>query len=256
MERKQGYIRKLIREGKRPDGRAFEQFRPVEIESSIIGTAEGSARARIGNSHVIAGVKLSVREPFADTPGEGMLIVDCELVPVASPTFEPGPPNEDAIEIARVVDRGIRESKTIDLEKLCITPGELVWCVHIDLHVLDHDGNLLDACALAAIAALLSTKLPRYDEATKRIIREPTGPLPVRDKPVAVTIGKIDSTLLIDTSLEEEAALDARVTFATNAAGNICAIQKGGKGFFTLSELAKAADLAITKGVELRAMLG
>ena len=47
-----------------------------------------------------------------------------ELVPFASPMFESGPPREDAIELARVVDRGIRHSEIVDKKKLCITPGK------------------------------------------------------------------------------------------------------------------------------------
>ena len=83
-----------------------------------------------------------------------------ELIPLASPDFESGPPREKAIELARVVDRGIRESETIDMAKLCITPEEKVWIVFIDVHVLDYDGNLFDACSLAASAALGCTIVP------------------------------------------------------------------------------------------------
>ncbi|MFQ6084244.1 MAG: RNA-binding protein, partial [Candidatus Aminicenantia bacterium] len=86
------YVKKLVEEGLRSDGRGFEDFREIKIEKNVIKTAEGSARVKIGNSDVLVGIKLSVGEPFPDTPDEGILIVNTELVPVASPTFEPGPP--------------------------------------------------------------------------------------------------------------------------------------------------------------------
>lgn len=252
----ESYIRKLIDEGARIDGRGPDQFRQITLDTGVIRNAEGSARVTIGNTQVIAGVKLDVHEPYPDTPNEGFLVIDCELVPLASPDFEPGPPSPKAVELARVVDRGIRESESIDTKKLCITPGELVWAVHIDIHVLDHDGNLIDAGALAAIAALLTTKMPGYDAGTKQLVREANGkPLPMTDRPVEVTVGEIGSTLLIDTNLEEEEALDARVTFGTNADGKICAVQKGGRGFFTTAELLAAVDMAISKADELRALL-
>ena len=44
--------------------------------------------------------------------------------------------------MARVVDRGIRESKAIDLEKLCVEAGKLVFVVFVDVYVLNHDGIL------------------------------------------------------------------------------------------------------------------
>lgn len=252
----ESYVRKLIEEKVRIDGRAFDQLRQIQIETGIIASAEGSARVRIGNSTVIAGIKADVHEPYPDTPNEGFLIVDCEMVPFASPDFEPGPPSPEAVELARVVDRGIRESGSIDTEKLCLVPGELVWGVHIDLHVLDNDGNLIDAAALAAIAALLTARLPEYDPKTKKAVYGKLADrLPMADRPVEVTIGKIGATLLVDTNAEEEGALDARITIATNEDGNMCAIQKGGNGYFTTSELEAAVDLAIAKGGELRALL-
>ncbi len=58
--------------------------------------------------------------PFADTPDKGVLSTNAELIPMGSPNFEAGPPDEHSIELARVVDRGIRESEMIDLEKMCI----------------------------------------------------------------------------------------------------------------------------------------
>ena len=135
LKASENYVRKLIEEGMRIDERKFEQFREIKIETNVIKKAEGSARVLLGNTHVLVGVKMSVNVPFPDTPDEGVLIVNAELVPVASPTFDPGPPDEDSIELARVVDRGIRESKCIDLEKLCIEKGKKAWNVNIDIHV-------------------------------------------------------------------------------------------------------------------------
>jgi exosome complex component RRP42 len=251
----ENYVKKLVEENLRIDSRKFDEFRPIKIESGIIKNAEGSAKVLLGDTHVLVGVKLSVGEPFADIPDEGVLIVGTELVPVASPTFEPGPPDENAIEIARVIDRGIRESKCIDLEKLCIEEGEKVWVINIDVHVLDHDGNLIDAGALGAIAALLNAKLPKYEDG--KIIREEIqGELPIRDVPIAVTTAKISDKLLIDPNLEEENAMDARITITTTKNEEICSVQKGGIGYFTRAEIEKAIDLSISKGKELRKILG
>lgn len=254
LEASENYVRKLIEENLRPDGRAFKQLREIKIQTGFIKKAEGSALVSLGNTQVLAGVKLDVGEPYPDTPQEGVLIVNAELLPLASPTFESGPPNEKSVELARVVDRGIRESKCIDLEQLCIVPKEKVWMVNVDLHILDHDGNLIDTAALAAISALLNAKMVKYEDG--EVIREAAGALPLRDKPVAITTAKIGSKLLLDANLEEESALDARLTITTNNAGNICAVQKGGTGFFNSQEIEQALDMSIEKGKELRKLLG
>lgn len=250
----ESYVKKLVEEGMRVDNRKFDEFRPIKIEKGVMGNAEGSARVLMGNTHVLVGVKMSVGEPFSDTPNEGVLIVNTELVPVASPTFEPGPPNKNAIEMSRVIDRGVRESKCIDLEALCIKEGKEVWMVNVDIHVLDHDGNLIDAGALGTIAALLNTKIPKYENG-KVVFGEFERDLPVRDIPIAVTSVKISDNLLIDTNVEEENALDARITLTTNEKGELCAAQKGGEGYFTTKEIKKAVDLSILKGKEIRELL-
>lgn len=254
MKTSESYVRKLVEEGLRVDDRKFDEFRKIKLETGIIDTAEGSARIMFGDTLVLVGVKMGIGEPYPDTPNEGMLVVNAELVPVASPTFESGPPNADAIELARVVDRGIRESKAIDMEKLCIEEGKKVWSVNIDIHVIDHDGNLIDASAFAAIAALLHARIPKYVN-EKVIYGEYQGKLPMNDKPIAMTIFKISDKLLIDSDLQEEDALDARITVTTNEKGEICALQKGGKGYFKSEELEKAVDLSIQKGKELRKLL-
>lgn len=246
---KKDYIVGLLQQGKRVDGRAFDQFRSVSVERGIIQTANGSALVKIGATQVLVGVKIEKGEPFPDRPEEGILVVNAELLPLASPTFEPGPPDEDAIELARVVDRGIRESKCLELEKMAIVPGEEVWTVFVDIYVLDHDGNLIDASALAAIAALADTK-PPVDEAWK------IDGFPLRKYPVAVTFAKIGDKLLLDPSLEEEQVTDARLTMTFTEDGALCAMQKGGNGCFTREEVEKAFQLAKQKSAELRRLLG
>ncbi|TET01394.1 MAG: exosome complex protein Rrp42 [Hadesarchaea archaeon] len=243
------YIADLAREGKRIDTRTMDQFREVSVEVGPIKSAQGSALVKVGKTQVVAGIKVEHAEPFPDKPDNGMLVVNAELLPLASPTFEPGRPSENAIELARVVDRGIRESNAIDLDKLVIKSGEDVWAVFIDIYVLDHDGNLIDASAFAAIAALLNAKPPE-DEAW-------TLPeFPIQKRPVAVTVAKINSKLMIDPCLDEEGVMDARITIATIEDGSICAVQKGGIGCFSREELEQAYEMARAEGAELRAKLG
>ena len=132
------YLYQLTLKGKRADDRSFNEYREIALEQGVIEKAEGSAWVQLGNTQVVVGVKIQPGEPYPDTPDRGVIITNAELVPLASPEFEPGPPNEVGIELARVVDRGVRESGCIDLEALCISPGEKVWIIFIDIHILIH----------------------------------------------------------------------------------------------------------------------
>jgi exosome complex component RRP42 len=249
-------IEALLEKGKRLDDRGLMDTRPIKIEQGLIERAEGSARCLLGKSEVLAGVKVEIGEPFADTPNEGVMTVNTELVPLASPNFEPGPPDEKSIEIARVVDRGIRESHAIDTEKLCIEPGKKVFVVFVDVYVLNHDGNLIDCAALAAMAALMNTKMPNYEIKDGEIkMKQGYTPLPLKSHPVTVTIGKINNKLIIDPWIEEEEVMDSRITIAINDEGNICAVQKGGSSYFTPQQILEALRIAKEKATELRKKL-
>jgi exosome complex component RRP42 len=240
-----------LKKGERFDERAWDEFRPIEIQKDVIKTAEGSALAKIGETQVLAGVKFEIETPFPDRPNEGILSVNADLLPLASSTFEIGPPDENAIELARVVDRTIRSSEAIDLKSLFIEEGK-VLALYIDIYVLDHSGNFIDASTLAATAALTATKIPKVEDGN--IIRtEYREMLKLRCIPVTTTFVKVGDYVLLDPTKDEEMAIDSRITIGTTK-DHICAIQKS-KGALTKKELADLLDVAFKKGDELRNIL-
>lgn len=248
------YILKLLEKNERIDGRKLDEFREIKIEPNYIQRSEGSSRVVIGKTDVIAGIKLELGVPFADMPNMGTLKTGAEFSPIAHKDFEPGPPSEDATELARVVDRGIRESDCIELEKMCITEKEKVWEVYVDIHIMNHDGNLIDASSLAAISALLNTKVPKLENDT--IIRtEFSGKLPVVKKPITVTVGKIMNNLLLDPIKDEEDILDSRMSIAMTEDGKVCAMQKGGNKGVTEEDIDSMIKLSAKKSKELRKLL-
>lgn len=250
---KQRQISQLVAKGKRLDGRGLTDYRQITMESGTIERAEGSARVKLGKTEVVVGAKIEMGDPFPDTPNEGVLTVNAELSPVASPDFEPGPPGENSIELARIVDRGIRESKAIAVEKLCIEPGKKVFVVFVDVFVVNHGGNLIDASALAAMAALLNSKMANYEVENGEVkTKSGYAQLPIKKHPVTVTCAKIGDKLVVDPMLEEEQVMDARISMAIDEDDNICAIQKGGTGYFEPEQLWEAAKLAKEKAKEIR----
>lgn len=266
---KRDYLVKIAKNGKREDGRRFDEFRKIDIETGIINKAEGSARVKIGNTQVIAGIKMDIGEPYPDTPDKGAMSTAAELIPLASPDFESGPPDQVAIELARVVDRGIRESQLIEVEKLCIVPGEKVWILFIDIHILDYDGNLFDAASLAALAALMTSKIPierlrpmleRFQEKYPMIGQylndhQNDFPLPIKEPPISCTSVKFNGVVVLDPSLNEEEIAETRLTVATDINGDIRAMQKGLNGSFTRDEITKVIKASLDNGRKIQEQL-
>ncbi len=248
---KKDHIHKLIAKGKRVDGRSWDEYRDVSIQTNFGENAEGSARIQIGNTDVLVGLKMDLGSPFSDTPDKGVLTTSAELIPMASPSFESGPPDENAIELARVVDRGIRESGMIDVDALCITPGEEVWICFLDMYVLDYDGNLFDACSLGSVAALKSAKVP-----ASRHEKGEDYPLPTNCTPISCTAVQIENSILFDPTLDEERIAEARLTVTTDENGDLRAMQKGLEGSLTRDQINTIVENAQRLGQELRELVG
>jgi exosome complex RNA-binding protein Rrp42 (RNase PH superfamily) len=93
-------------------------------------------------------------------------------------------PVASAIELSNCLERGLRESRAIDAEALCIVSEEKVrlvgfffsfrlnllpflilltrqvWCIRFDIRIIDDAGNLNDCCSVAAIVALHHARRP------------------------------------------------------------------------------------------------
>jgi len=241
------FLMAKLKSNERVDGRALDAYREISVEVGIIPKADGSARVTIGKTQAVAGVKVTTGTPYADTPDEGVLTVGLDLAPFAHPDFQPGPPDERAIGWGRVVDRGIREGKAIDLGSLVIEEGKKVAMIWLDLTLINHEGNAQDAASLAALAALVSTRFPQE-------VAEATGKqsLELTHYPVSVTLGKIGDFIIVDPSLEEEDYVDCELSITSLEDGRISSMQKVLPGPLTEEEILKSVSLSKAKGDELR----
>ena len=257
MQDAKTHLLRALNKNVRYDGRKSIEYRPIKVEYGVSASAEGSARVTIGGTIVMAGVKMETSTPYPDTPDQGNLMVNAELLPMSNPEFESGPPGEQATELARVVDRAIRESKCIDVKNLVIKSGEKVWGVSIDICSINDEGNLQDAACLAALAALKDTKLPKLTETgavdyDAELTKEK---LPVSREPVEVTVVKIGDKLLVDLLSAEEKQIDARVTVGVTEKGTLCSLQKGGKVPLTVDEINQMCEIAQKLAPTLRKAL-
>jgi len=244
----QTHILDLAADGRRLDGRGPDEYRPISIEPGFVATADGSALVRLGETVALAGIKLELGKPFPDTPNAGVLTTNAELIPLSSPVFEPGPPQPGAIEVSRVVDRAIRAAEMVDLTKLCVTPGEKTWVCYVDVHMLGHDGNLIDAAFLAAVSALSASTVP-----AKRFgVAEADYPLETHHLPIECTFVRLGETIVVDPTFDEEHAAQGRLTVATDESGRVVAMQKGLVGAFSPDDVKALVRRAFVHGDRIR----
>jgi len=251
---KRSKILDLLQEGKRIDGRALDEIRPLSIDIDVIPHANGSARVRLGDTEIVSGIKVQPDRPFPDMGDKGIFICTAEILPLAHPSAETGPPPPSVIELARVVDRGIRESGMIDLSQFVLEKDKSVIGLFADNVVTDHDGNLFDACSYAAVAAIITSKIPKWEmkDDIPVLIENQESDAPITTIPISVTMGRIGEFIIVDPNIDEWGCLDARITITTNSDGNIVALQKGGSDGFTLEQLVKCSELSIAVGKKIR----
>jgi len=251
---KRTQINELLEKGQRIDGRSFDEPRPLVIETGVIPKANGSARVRLGDTEVVTGIKVQPDRPFPDMGDKGIFICTAEILPLAHPSAETGPPQPPVIELARVVDRGIRESGMVDLSQLVLQKDKSVIGIFADNCVTDHDGNLFDACSYASTAAILTCKIPKWEmkDDVPTLVEGETSDAPITTIPVSVTMARIGDHILVDPDADEWECMDARITITTNSDGNICALQKGGHEGFTPEQIIKCSEISISLGAKIR----
>jgi len=250
-------LRKMFAEGKRFDSRALLDFRDIDIDFEVSNKAEGSARVKIGKTEVIAGVKMQIGEPYPDSPEKGNLMVSGDLLPLASPRYESGPPGFDAIELPRLVDRAIRSSEIINFEKLVVEKGEKVWTIIVDVYPINDDGNVIDAASIAALIALKKAVFPELKKDGKIDYEKRTkNPLPLSSDivPLSFSFYKLGDSLILDPTREEEEACDTRITFGLskwNGQLMVNSCQKKGEGTLSQEDITKIMEILPKKFEEL-----
>jgi exosome complex component RRP42 len=171
--------------------------------------------------------------------------------------FEPGRPGEDSIQLARVVDRGIRHTDCVRYKELCIKKGEHVYVIFIDCYMMDYYGNLTDAAAIAAITAMINAKIPsaELDENGEPVWDGNYMPIPINEIPISITFGRIGDQIFADPNLSEDLVLDGKIAFAIDEKDHITSIQKYGDATWTTDEVLETGKKAIEIANELREKL-
>ena len=133
-----------------------------------------------------------------------------------------------------------------------MTPGEKTWVCYVDIHVIDHTGNLIDAAMLAGVTALAHATVP-----AKRFgVAEADYKLDLQHVPVECTFIRLGDAIVVDPSFDEEQAAQGRLTVATDETGRVVAMQKGLVGAFSPDDVREIVQRALKHGDRMRAQIG
>uniref|UniRef100_A0A336LSU3 Ribosomal RNA-processing protein 43 n=1 Tax=Culicoides sonorensis TaxID=179676 RepID=A0A336LSU3_CULSO len=212
------YFRDYLQHDIRPDGRSLLGSRPIQINVNSIGTAEGSATVKLGNTIVVCGIKAEISTPTATEPNRGYFVPNIELTPLCSPKYRPGAPSEDAQVYSRILYDILLNSECLNLKDLCIVEEKMVWTLYCDIMCLNHDGSVVDAAVIAAVAALKSLKLPKviYNVDTEAcdVEEDKKNKLKIGAVPISTSFMIFDEKIITDPTAEEDKLAATSITIA------------------------------------------
>uniref|UniRef100_A0A8B9WQ56 Exosome complex component RRP45 n=1 Tax=Bos mutus grunniens TaxID=30521 RepID=A0A8B9WQ56_BOSMU len=234
-------------------------YRNIKIS---FGTDYGCCIVELGKTRVLGQVSCELVSPKLNRATEGILFFNLELSQMAAPAFEPGRQSDLLVKLNRLLERCLRNSKCIDTESLCVVAGEKVWQIRVDLHLLNHDGNIIDAASIAAIVALCHFRRPdvsvQGDEVTLYTLeeRDPV-PLSIHHMPICVSFAFFQqgTYLLVDPSEREERVMDGLLVIAMNKHREICTIQSSGGIMLLKDQVLRCSKIAGVKVVEITELI-
>jgi len=188
---KDEYPERLFREdGKRLDGRAINELRPIKMEVGIIPNADGSAYLEWGNNKIFAAVygPREVHPHHLSKPDKGILRVFYRMATFSVFDRKRPAPGRREKEISMIVSDCIEPLLFLELY-----PGT---SFEVFIEVLDADGGT--RCASTTIAALALADAG----------------VPMKSLVSAVAVGKIDGKKVVDLSGIEDKAGEADLPIA------------------------------------------
>jgi exosome complex component RRP41 len=210
---------KLIKDGKRLDGREFEELRPIKIEVGVLKRADGSCYFELGNNKVIAAVygprEMHPRH-FQDAK---MAVVKYRynMAPFSVDDRKRPGPDRRSVEISKVS----REA----LDPVILKEYYPKTAIDVYVEVLQSDAGTRTAGINAASVALAAAGIP------------------MRDLVSSIAVGKIDGEVVLDLSAAEDNHGEADMPVAMIARTNtITMLQMD--GHFSKEEFERGLKLA------------
>lgn len=217
--------RLITEDGRRIDGRALDEMRPVRIEAGVLDRSDGSAYIEMGKTKIYAAVYGPKEAHPRHLAQPHKAILNCRYH-MASFSVEgrkaPGMTRRE-IELSKV----IREA----LESIVILEEFPRSAIDVFIEVIQADAGTRTAGLTAASLALADAGIPMLDLCA------------------GIAVGKVEGRIVLDPSEEEDKRGEADMPIAmTPRLGSIVLLQLNGR--LTSAELKEALSLA-KKGIDV-----
>ena len=209
-------------EFKRPDGRALTEMRPFEAKVGIIPNADGSAMFKCGKTIAYAAVygPKKMHPQHQQNPAKGQLRCEYNMISFSvEDRIRPGR-NRRAMEISEITKWALEPS--VMLEKY---PNQVV-----DVHV-----NIIQADAGTRCAGINAAAMALAHAG-----------IPMKSMVSSVSIGKLDKTMVVDLTKEEEDFEEGEgptdIPISMTSDGKVTHMQLDGK--IGVAQLQESIDMA------------
>lgn len=241
----------LIKSAVRPDGRNETQHRPLHIS---FGQDYGCCLVSIGNSKIMTQVSAVIGEPRLTRPSEGIISIRVDLAMLGSTHYDTSRNSEECVQLSRLLHKGIRDARCLDLESLCIISGEKVWHIQVDLNVLNHEGNLIEVASISALAALAHFRRPEVGVEDGNVVifshemRDPVR-FSMLHFPFLIKFAffKEATVSFVDPSEEEEKFCDGYLIVGANVFREITLLHIAGKSLIPKEQILKQCNFALSQ---------
>ncbi|XP_043065485.1 exosome complex component RRP45 [Drosophila ficusphila] len=249
------FVQLAVKQNQRCDGRRSNEGRDVEV---TFGSDWGTVAVSLGETKVLTHVTCDLGAPTTSRPNEGKLQLNVNLGGVAFLDEAQTTHDQRSLTLNSLLERTFRSSRCVDLESLCVAAEQHVWCIRVDINVLNHDGNLYDASTIATLAALMHFRRPdvTFADDDLRIYTEKERefiPLLFLHYPVSVTycIYKSSGQPIVDPTLLEENAADSVIVLSFNSYQELCTLNAGGTAPTNVRTIMQCARNAATRAKAL-----
>ncbi len=210
----------LIKEGKRLDGRGFEELRHIKIDVGVLKRADGSCYFELGDNKVIAAVygPREMHPRHAQDAKMAVVKFRYNMAPFSTDDRKRPGPDRRSIEISKVS----REA----LDPVIMREYYPKMAIEVYAELLQSDAGTRTAGINAASVALADAGIP------------------MRDLVSSVAVGKIDGEMVLDLNAMEDNHGEADMPVAMIARTNtITALQMDGR--LTKEEFERGLKLAM-----------
>eukprot|EP01138_Halocafeteria_seosinensis_P009024 gb/GECG01009223.1/.p1 GENE.gb/GECG01009223.1/~~gb/GECG01009223.1/.p1 ORF type:complete len:281 (+),score=22.94 gb/GECG01009223.1/:1-843(+) len=224
------YTSQFLEKGYRTDGRTYTEQRDISIARGLIGTANGSAFVRLGDSKVLTAIQPVITIPTEKAPKQGIIEINVNLSPISSPQFRTGKTEDESLSVSQFLTRSIVDSNTIDLESLCIKPGKAVWSLKAEVICTDYSGNIEDVAVLSLVSALSNTVIPASKlNSDGKVTASPNlaeaSRVQMRHFPLPLSFALVSGHLLVDPTREELDLSSALICIVSTVEGVVCQLK-------------------------------